>query len=204
MSLRIIAFNQAAAMLTDHEINPIWTPADRAAIAELAAATQMSPNIVIREALRLYQSEVMGSPATSSPSAPGMESTSFVPTEPGIGYDIQTVGDTVTIFIHSGPEHERDGICHSGGVVAALRFDEAAFRRFRDTIESAFRHFEGMDFERRWTKTGKPYLAPVIDAELATALIDAAADLPDADDAAADGLPWGDDPAPKVRAAEGA
>ena len=44
-------------MLTDHEINPIWTDDDRAAIAELAAAKGLSPNIVIREALRLYQTE---------------------------------------------------------------------------------------------------------------------------------------------------
>ena len=49
-------------------------------------------------------------------------------------------------------------------------------------------------------KAGNPRAVATL---LAAALIDAAADLPDAD-AGADGLPWGDDPAPKVRAAEGA
>lgn len=83
-------------------------------------------------------------------------SDSFVPTAPGVGYDLQLIGDTVIIFVHNGPEYEKEGMVYSGGVVAELHFDEAAFRRFRGTVEAAFRHFEGLAFMRRWGKGKQP------------------------------------------------
>jgi hypothetical protein len=82
--------------------------------------------------------------------APKIISSSFVPTAPGVVYDIQLHGDKMHLFIHNGPEYEKDGVFHTGGVVAELIFDEGSFLNFLGKLQAAKKHYDGLAHVRRW------------------------------------------------------